>query len=275
MAYDAAYEKYTATQKRKAKQAALSYYKEMKGEVSVKVLSRKAKAPQGIIRKWMKDGDWENLFEKNPISEETMKTIQSAAEQFNLTEQEETFCYHYIKTRNATTSAIRAGYSSSYAHNKAHRLLQDQRILSFIKHIRDQMNQELFVDALDVARFYVKAGFADITDFVTFGSGGVVPKNSNNVDGQLIAKIKEGRDGISIELVDRYTALSKLEDYLQFIPNWKQKVEEEKVKLMREKLDFEKSRASGDYDETEDDGFIEALRGSVKEVWADYEEEEA
>jgi len=270
--YDEAWKKYTPTQKRKAKQAALSYYKEQKGEVSVKVLSRRAKVPQGIIRKWMADGNWEDMFDKNPISEETMEVIQTAAEEFGLTEQEETFCYHYVKTRNATTSAVRAGYSSSYAHNKAYLLLKKDSVTSFIKHIRDQMNKELFVDALDIARFYVKAGFADMTDYVTFGPSGVIPKSSHAVDGQLITKIKEGRDGVSIELVDRYTALSKLEDYLEFIPNWKQKVEEEKVKLMKEKLEIEKAKINGPED-TEDDGFLEALKGSVKEVWADYEEE--
>lgn len=271
--FDTAYNRYTTTQKRKAKQKALSYYKEVQGQCTVKVLSRKAEVPQKIIRQWMKEGDWESLFDKNPISEETMDVIQSAAEEFGLSEQEETFCYHYIKTRNASTSAIRAGYSSSYAHNKAYLLLRKDHIQEFIRHIRNQMNKELFTDALDIAKFYVKAGFADMTDFVSFGpSSGVVPKNSLNVDGQLIQKIKEGKEGISIELVDKMDAFRRLEEYLEFIPNWKQRVEEEKLALQKDKLAFEKSKAGDGGEDLEDDGFLEALHSSAKEAWADYEE---
>ena len=238
-AFDEAYKNYTKEELEQHKQDALNYFIEKQGICSVKVLARRGKVPQTVIRKWMKDEHWEDLVKEDPgdkviLSEKTKDFIKSSAEEYDLSEAEEKFCYHYIKTRNATTAALRAGYSTSFSHNQAYRLLQQDNIKAFLKDIRTQQNTELFIDSLDIIRMYAKIAFADITDYVTFGPRGVQPKKSDAVDGQVICKIKEGREGLSIELADKMKALDKLSNYLGVTP--KDLLDKAKVDLVRDQM---------------------------------------
>lgn len=269
--YDEAVKKYTSAQLREAKATAKKYYKDNNGEVSVKVLARKAKVPQGYIRKWMKEEDWDEGLKEDPedlvqLTDETKKVLRTGAEEFGLTEQEELFCYHYMKTFNATTSAIKAGYSPSYAHNKGYLLLKDERIKGFLNHVKEQRNKELFLDPLRVIQEYMKIAFADITDFIKFGPGGVVAKPSNTVDGQVIVKVKEGRDGFSIELADKMKALEKLEQYTGVMPSdWRQIISEQKLELLQQRIELEKLRLEGDEEELKKlDRLIEAIDNKAK-----------
>ena len=56
-AFDEVYKQYTDEELEQHKQDAFNYYKEKQGQCTVRVLSRKGKVPQGVIRKWMKEGD--------------------------------------------------------------------------------------------------------------------------------------------------------------------------------------------------------------------------
>lgn len=246
--YDEDVKTYSPAKLRNAKSLAKEHFIEKQGEVSVKVLSRVAKVPQGYIRKWMRDEKWEDSLMESPgdkviLTEKTKKVLQTGAEDFGLNEQQELFCYHYMKTFNATNSAVRAGYSSTFAHQKAHTMLKNPKIKKFLAHIKEHRNGEVFVDSMRIVQEYMKIAFADMTDFVKFGPDGLRLKASEGVDGQLITKIKEGRDGISIELADKLVALQRLEKYLEVMPvSWKQTVEEEKLKLMKEKMELERQR---------------------------------
>ena len=249
--YDEAVKNYTQKQLQQAKDSAKQYYLDKEGIVSVKVLARIAKVPQGYIRKWIKE--WENLVKEDPkdkvsLSQDTKKFLRTAAEEHGLDEQEELFCYHYLKTFNATTSAIRAGYSSSYAHNKAYRLLQDEKVQMFIAHVKEQRNSELFIDSMRIIKEYMKIAFADMTDFVRFGPNGIILRSSEVVDGQLIVKIQEGRNGLSLELADKMKALEKLEQYLGVMPDdtFKRRIEEEKLALQKERLEMDRSKNKSD-----------------------------
>lgn len=217
--YDEAVKSYTPEQLNQAKSRAKKHYITNKGEVSVKVLSRIGKVPQGYIRDWMKEEDWQ--LELNPVQ----VTDKLSAEQFGLSEQEESFCYHYIHTYNATTSAIRAGYSSSYGHNKAYRLLKDERIRKFITELRDLRNSEVFLDSVRILQEYIKVAFADITDFVEFSTMKnkkgeykqyIKMKNSNEVDGTMIKEVSLSERGVlSFKLHDKMPALEKLSKYFK------------------------------------------------------------
>ena len=231
--FDEVYKKYTKKEIQKHKKDALDYYLSVNGKCTVKVLSRKGQVPQSVIRQWMKEEHWEDKIEdKVVLSQDTKDFISSQAEKYGLSETEEVFCYHFMKTRNATASALHAGYSSSFAHNKAYLLLQQDKIQKFLKDIRSQICTEIFVDTVDIINMYTKIAFSDITDYVTFGPNGVQPKKSDTVDGQLICKIKEGRDGISIELADKMRALDKLSNYLGVTPQ--DLIDKVKLDLLRE-----------------------------------------
>lgn len=235
--------------------------------MSVKVLSRQGKVPQSYVRKWLTEENWstkESVDDKVVLSAKTKRALKSSAERFNLTEQEELFCYHYLKTLNATTSAVKAGYSPAFCYQKGHILMKNSKIKEFLNHIKGIRNQELFIDPIRIIKEYMKIAFADMTDFVKFGPNGLTLKNSDKVDGQLITKLKEGREGISIELADKLKALDKLEKYLEVMPGdrWKKDIEERKLALLMAKME-----TGGE--EEKDDGFLEALGNSAKEVWED------
>lgn len=199
---------------------------------------------------------------KPRIKQEVLEQLEDA----DLTDMQRLFCLYYVKTFNATQSAIKAGYSADTAHVQGPRLLGNVRVREEIRRLKESMASEILVDAMDVLNQYAKIAFADITDFVEFGQEEVpvmgmygpvtvkdpeteekVPltkivntvkfKDSAYIDGQLISEVKQGRDGASIKLLDKMKALEKLEQYFDLIPDtWKRKVEEEKLALERLKV---------------------------------------
>ena len=131
--------------------------------------------------------------------------------------------------------------------------------------------------------------FADVTDYVSFGReniqvmgafGPVMVENketgekevlekevntvkfkqSEDVDGTLIMEVKQGKDGASIKLVDKMKALQWLADHMD-IATAEQKA---KIEQIRAKTAIMSGTSE---EETEDDGFIEALKGEVADVW--------
>ena len=85
-------------------------------------------------------------------------------------------------------------------------------------------------------------------------------KQSEDVDGTLITEVKQGKDGASIKLVDKMKALQWLADHMD-IATAEQKA---KIEQIRAKTAIMSGTSE---EETEDDGFIEALKGEVADVW--------
>ena len=85
-------------------------------------------------------------------------------------------------------------------------------------------------------------------------------KQSEEVDGTLITEVKQGKDGASIKLVDKMKALQWLADHMD-IATAEQKA---KIEQIRAKTAI---MSGASEEETEDDGFIEALKGEVADVW--------
>lgn len=261
--------------------AALQCYLDNKGVVSVKKLARAGHTTQKQVRLWMTADDWEHKFKgEEPgditrISDRVKEEVLKASD-FGLDEKEELFCFHYLKTFNLTTSAIRAGFPSTSGHEYGHRLMQNPQVIAFINHLKEIRNTELLFDNSRIIQEYMKIAFADMNDFVDITKYGIRPKAGS--DGQLITKIKEGRDGVSIELADKMKALEKLERYFDVMPDdWKQAVEEKKLELMGVKLDIERRKLEDDgngSDSVPDDGFLEALGVKAKEVWSEDDEAE-
>ena len=141
----------------------------------------------------------------------------------------------------------------------------------------------------DIFQKYMDIAFADVTDYVSFGReniqvigafGPVMVENketgekevlekevntvkfkqSEDVDGTLITEVKQGKDGVSIKLVDKMKALQWLADHMD-IATAEQKA---KIEQIRAKTAIMSGTSE---EETEDDGFIEALKGEVADVW--------
>ena len=240
--YDEAVKNYSPEELKQHHDDCLTYYIEHQGEVSVKVLSRVGKVPQSYVRQWIKSEGWskyvhEDEGDKINLSPKTKEFIRSSAETYGLDEREELFCYHYLKTMNATQAAMRAGYSSAHAYNKGYQLLQEERVRRFLRDAKAQMCEEIFLDPLDVVRMWAKIAMADMNDYVSVSGGGVILRGSANTDGQLVTKIKEGKDGVTIELADKMRALDRLSSYFKVLPQ---------DKATQTKLEILQKAVSGD-----------------------------
>ncbi len=237
--YDSVVKTYTPKEMKAHHDETLTYYIEHQGEVSVKVLSRVGKVPQSYVRKWMKEENWDQYIKENSedkirVSEKTKDFIKSAGEAYGLTEQEELFCYHFFKCKNATQAAMRAGYSSAWAYNAGYNLLQKPNIRKFLKEIKSKACEELFIDTLDIINMWAKIAFADMNDYVSVSGAGVMLRGSHQTDGQVISEIKEGKDGITIKLADKMKALDRLSSYLKVLPG--DKTQDAKLRVLEKAL---------------------------------------
>jgi phage terminase small subunit len=212
-----------------------------------------------------------------------------------LTDKQRLFCMYYVKYFNAT-KAYQKAYGCDYFSAKAHgyKLLRKVAVKEEIDRMKEELAAGIQLDAQFVLQKYIDIAFADITDYVSFGQreqqvigmyGPVFEGKGKNkkpvmetvnfvdlnksteIDGTIVSEVKQGRDGISVKLADKMKALDKLSLYFDLFPDkFKRQIEEEKVRIAKQKL-------NGDDDvEYEDDGFLEALQGKVSEVWDDAEE---
>lgn len=168
-----------------------------------------------------------------------------------LTDKYERFAEEYIIDLNATQAAIRAGYSEKTARSQGQRLLTIPAIQDRIQELKIERAKRTAVTADMVVDQLAKIAFADIKDFLDFGQREVpvmgvkgqlhevkkkfdivsgsfktekIPitktvnyvdfKNSDVVDGCLISKVKQGKDGSSLELLDRMKAFEMLGRHL-------------------------------------------------------------
>ncbi|PFS53459.1 terminase [Bacillus cereus] len=311
-----------ARQRSPDRDKAFEIYKVSKGEKPLIDIAAELNLKPSQIRKWKSQDKWDEQMNgnvtiakrsvtnvKNPKTKEKLKEILEDEE---LTEKERLFCLYYVKYFNGTQAALKSGYTKESAHVQASRLLRRERVSSYIKELKGELIENVFVEAMDVLKEYIKIAFADITNYVTFGQREIEIKVGENttvdedgnetvenimearmvnyvdlqdyetVDGSIISEVKQGRDGISIKLADKMKALDKLAQYFDLVPdNFKRQIEEERHKMQMEvqkaqvdKIKADTSRIKGeDGDEYEDDGFKEALEGKVEEVWDDHDDD--
>ncbi|MES1046321.1 terminase small subunit [Bacillus sp. Gen3] len=284
---------------------AFEIYKKSNGESKLKDIAEELGVAEGTVRGWKNKDKWDEklngTFQKKirnvPNKSAPKKarapdeeiTLDNFLENSELTEKQRLFCLYYVRSFNATQSAIKAGYSPATAHVQGPRLLGNVRVREEIKCIKQYMTNELFIEAMDVLNKYIKIAFSDITDYLTFGQrevqvmGAFGPvedengypvmkevnyvdfKESGIVDGTIISEVKQGKDGVSIKLEDRMKALDKLAQYFDLFPDkFKRQIEEEKLKIAHHKV-----FGGDDNEEYEDDGFEDALNATTSEVWTD------
>lgn len=290
-----------ARQRSPDRDKAFEIYKASKGEKPLVDIAAELKLKPSQIRKWKSQDKWDEQMNgnvtiakrsvtnvKNPKTKEKLKEILEDEE---LTEKERLFCLYYVKYFNGTQAALKAGYSKDGAHVQASRLLRRERVSSYIKELKGELVENVFVEAMDVLKEYIKIAFADITNYVTFGQREVELEpeerttvdeegkevtefitetrmmnfidlaESDMVDGSIITEVKQGRDGISIKLADKMKALDKLSLYFDLFPdNFKRKVDEERLHMQQEaqKVQIEKTKAEiKRIDDGDDDSTIE------------------
>lgn len=88
-----------------------------------------------------------------------------------LTAKQRLFVDEYIKSGNATQSAIKAGYSDRYAHTNAGKLLQNTTVKAYISAKMAEIESHKIADAKEVLEFYARVLREEETEEVALAAG--------------------------------------------------------------------------------------------------------
>lgn len=268
----------------------------LKGMKLVEIASQLS-LPEGTVRRWKSTHGWDNerSDKNNERSERKKERKKKAAENEveqvmknpDLTDKQRLFCLYYVRYFNAT-KAYQKAYECSYdvANAEGYKLLVNPCIVDGIHRLKkSRLNREL-LDEHDIFQKYMDIAFADITDFVQFGqeeeyvigsfgpiqvedpiTGKKVPlkqkvntvhfRESDNVDGTIIAEIKNGKNGASIKLADRMKALEWLARHMDMA------TEEQKTKIEQIKAQTAAIKAKA---QANDNSFMEKEQSKLDDL---------
>lgn len=192
------------------------------------------------------------------------KTVERVLENKELNDKQKLFCIYYIKSFNAT-KAYQKAYKCAYstAMTNGNELLRNTQIGEQIERLKADKLKGAYLSANDLLQKYIDIALSDIKDYMKFGQkeyqatneetgeeetrfyNYVDFLNSDEVDGTLISEVKQGKDGVSIKLIDKKFALDFLAKYsgLLDIPT------QQKLDIERRKMDLLEKQA----DDLEDD----------------------
>jgi phage terminase small subunit len=99
------------------------------------------------------------------------KYVHDLVDNDKLTDKQKMFCLRYLQRFNATWAYMQV-YGTDYETSKSNgsRLLTNANVISQIKELKSEMANDLAVTTVDIAREYARQAFADIGDYVNFGS---------------------------------------------------------------------------------------------------------
>lgn len=210
----------------KQRQKAISIAEESGASEASKVTG----IPPGTIRSWLHRMRTRGSDETQRNDEAQQDTLQRVATQqelkkmtkrkddVGLTDKQRIFCQEYIVDLNATQAAIRAGYSESSAGSIGQENLTKPAIQAAIQRAMDERQSRTEITQDRVINELARIAFSDLCDFVEFDKNGVSVRDSQEVDGRVVAEISEratryGRNK-RIKLHDKIKALEMLGKHL-------------------------------------------------------------
>lgn len=209
-------------------------------------IAKELDRPQGTIRRWKHDYGWggERSDKKANVRKEKKRVVTEAVEQVllndELNDKQQIFCVLYAMGDNAT-AAYQKAYECSYqtAMVNGSRLLRNAKVKEEVKRLKKERFETQLFGEHDIFQWYLDVATSSITDFVKFGreeveamgafgpikdkeTGKSVMKEVNyvkfkeslQVNGHVIKKVKMGKDGASIELYDAMKAMDWLADHM-------------------------------------------------------------
>lgn len=228
--------------------------------------------PEGTVRRWKCTHKWDSeRSDKKSERSEKKKTkkkkaaeseVEQVIENPELTDKQRLFCVYYIRSFNATKAYQRAyGCSYEIANVEGYKNLVKPSIKEEIFRLKQERLNREFLSESDIFQKYMDIAFADITDYMTFGTEEVPVmamygpvkikdpetgeekqltkivntvrfKDSTEVDGTILSEVKQGKDGASIKLSDRMKALQWLSDHM----NMGTEEQKAKVALLQKKI---------------------------------------
>lgn len=189
----------------------------------------------------------------------------------DLTANQKDFVIYYVQSNNVAQSYLKAfKCKKQYASIYASKLLKEPKIQSAVKKLKKILMKSYDVDVTSYVDYLLKVANADISDYITFeeeevpildnegqkvfdpDTGEPLTKkvnrmhltNSDFVDCSVVESIKQGRDGISIQLADKAKAWEKLAKYFGWVGEQKK-------------------------EETSDSGILDAIKGEIDKTWDD------
>lgn len=162
----------------------------------------------------------------------------------DMTENEKTFLLLYLESYNGAQSYRKAYNMDNIITSrvKACELLQRPHIRAAIKRARKIMSVGFDIDPTQYIEFLLKAANANIGDYVrveeeekpvldkegnpvlnmdtgepiTNKRSRVFLNNSKDLDMSLVSSIKQGKDGVTIQLVDKLSCWDKIKDFMEW-----------------------------------------------------------
>lgn len=202
-------------------------------------------------------------------TEEQLRKMKRKEITTGLSDREIAFCENYIQDYNPTMAALKAGYKLDKQKTSIiGKLRNKQSVIDYTAWLKLKLYDKAMISAEDVFNMYAKLSFYDVTDYMKQDKdGSVTLKNFEEIDGQIIQEIRQDNNGnVTIKFPDRLKSMERLEKYMDSNPyDWNRKVEEEKLKILQERLFIDKFKA-GMEEEMEDDGFIQALNDAIKNI---------
>ena len=235
---------------------------------------------------------------KNEKKEAITEAVEQVIENTELTDKQRLFCVLYVKCFNAT-KAYQKAYEVDYntAASIGYRLLENDGVKKEIQRLKkNRLNREM-LDESDIFQKYMDIAFSDVTDFVEFGQEDVPVmavygpvqvkdeetgekktltkrvnvvrfKDSSEVDGTLIAEVKQGKDGASIKLPDRMKALEWLAEHMDMA------TKEQQIRIRR--AEFAMNQELGNHDEDNENiaSFLKAMSPDQEDINKLFQKEE-
>lgn len=142
----------------------------------------------------------------------------------------ERFCHEYVIDYNASRSARAAGYAESGAGTEGYKLLKNPYVLARKNYLEKRAVDALGITKERITKELAAIAFANPDDVIEWGDTqmieveedgkkmripyhGITIKNSQNLPAHVraaIKKVKQGKDGLEVELHDKQAALRLL-----------------------------------------------------------------
>lgn len=133
-----------------------------------------------------------------------------------LTPKQQRFVEEYLVDLNATQAAIRAGYAEKWAGRNADKLTKNNEVVAEIERRRAVKSEQHNITVDRILMEYENIAFSDISDYVDTSNGKVVVRDlSELTDRQrrAVSEIKEGKDGVTVKLYSKTSALDSLSKF--------------------------------------------------------------
>ena len=192
-----------------------------------------------------------------------------------LTDKQRKFCDEYLVDLNATQAAIRAGYSKKTANVIGHENLTKPYIREYIDKRLAEKEERLVAKQDEVIKYLTavlrrEEKEAIIIPVQNKTEKWVKDEETGKLKKQTITETTPAIVEVPAKLSDANKAAEMLGRYYGL---WSAKAEldlrEQEARIAKLKAETARIKGEDTDEDMQDDGFMEALRGTVAEVWQD------